>query len=187
MALKADNKIYLSWDDVNDAVDDLCNKIRHDQPNLDSVHGIARGGLIPAVLISHKLGLPYTDVILPNTLVVDDICDSGVTLEKAPGVWTAVLHYKPHTSCFQPSIWADIHEGDEWLIYPWETKDSKPIQDYLKPGAKEWRDKADKFYKSEDEFPHLADGNYIGGLTMPKENTNMVGKKMEEYKFNKYR
>ena len=148
MALKADNKIFLSWDDVNDAVDDICNKIRHDQPNLDSVHGIARGGLIPAVLISHKLGLPWTDVILPNTLVVDDICDSGVTLEKAPGVWTAVLHYKPHTSCFQPNIWADIHEGDEWLIYPWETKDSKPIQDYLADGAKEWRDKADEYYKS---------------------------------------
>ena len=81
MALKADNKIYLSWDDVNDAVDDLCTKIRFDQVNIDSVHGIARGGLIPAVLISHKLDLPYTDVILPNTLVVDDIClDSSITL-----------------------------------------------------------------------------------------------------------
>ena len=120
MALKTDNKIFLSWDDVNDAVDDICNKIRHDQPNIDSVHGIARGGLIPAVLISHKLGLP----------------------------WTAVLHYKPHTSCFQPNIWSEIHEGDEWVIYPWETKDSKPIQDYLANGAKEWRDKADEYYKS---------------------------------------
>ena len=29
-------------------------------------------------------------------------------------------------------MWADIHEGDEWLIYPWEKKDSDPIQDYLK-------------------------------------------------------
>ena len=136
MALKTDNKIYLSWDDIEKSVNDLCNKIRFDQLNIDSVTGIARGGLIPAVLISHKLGLPYTDVILPNTLVVDDICDSGVTLEKAPGVWTAVLHYKPHTSCFQPNMWADIHEGDEWLIYPWETKDSDPIQDYLKKGRK---------------------------------------------------
>ena len=82
-------------------------------------------------------------------------------------------------------MWADIHEGDEWLIYPWETKDSKPIQDYLANGAKERRDELEEFYKSEDEFPHLADGNYIGGLTMPKENTNMVGKKMKEFKFNK--
>jgi len=148
MALKTDNKIFLSWDDVNDAVDDICNKIRHDQPNIDSVHGIARGGLIPAVLISHKLGLPYSDVVLPNTLVVDDICDSGVTLEKAPGVWTAVLHYKPHTSCFQPNIWSEIHEGDEWILYPWEMSDSKPIQDYLVDGAKERRDKLDEYYKS---------------------------------------
>ncbi|MDB4414483.1 hypothetical protein N9034_00185 [bacterium] len=148
MALKADNKIYLCWDDINILVDILINKIRHDQPNIDSVHGIPRGGLIPAVLISHKLGLPYVNVIGPNTLVVDDICDSGVTLEKAPGVWTAVLHYKPHTSSFQPSMWANIHEGDEWVIYPWETKDSKPIQDYLADGAKEYRDKCDEYYKS---------------------------------------
>ena len=42
-----------------------------------------------------------------NTLVVDDICDTGVTLEKGPGVYTAVLHYKPHTSCFQPTIWSE--------------------------------------------------------------------------------
>ena len=132
MALKTDNKIYLSWDDVEKSVNDLCNKIRFDQLNIDSVTGIARGGLIPAVLISHKLGLPYTDVILPNTLVVDDICDSGVTLEKAPGVWTAVLHYKPHTSCLEPTMYAFVHEGDEWIIYPWERDDSETIQDYLK-------------------------------------------------------
>jgi len=193
MALKTDNKIFLSWDDVNDAVDDICNKIRHDQPNIDSVHGIARGGLIPAVLISHKLGLPYTDVVLPNTLVVDDICDSGVTLEKAPGVWTAVLHYKPHTSCFQPNMWADIHEGDEWLIYPWENKDSKPIQDYLTDGVKEQKNKADKFNeKVEDyfqskeflEFAEREDNSVvwseedsklhtIGGLTNDKEKSFM--------------
>ena len=180
MALKADNKIYLSWDDVNDAVDDLCTKIRFDQVNIDSVHGIARGGLIPAVLISHKLDLPYTDVILPNTLVVDDICDSGVTLEKAPGVWTAVLHYKPHTSCFQPSMWSDIHEGDEWLIYPWETKDSKPIQDYLA------NEEEENFLESEEflEFAEREDNSVewseedsklhtIGGLTNDKEGSFM--------------
>jgi hypothetical protein len=131
MALKADNKIYLCWDDINILVDDLCNKIQLDQPNIDSVHGIQRGGLIPAVLISHKLGLRYTNVINPNTLVVDDIADTGATLEEYPFVFSAVLHYKPHTSSFQPTLWSEIHEGDEWIIYPWEAKDSKPIQGYL--------------------------------------------------------
>ena len=184
MALKTDNKIFLSWDDVENSVDDLCNKIRHDQPNIDSVHGIARGGLIPAVLISHKLGLPYTDVILPNTLVVDDICDSGVTLEKAPGVYTAVLHYKPHTSCFQPSMWADIHEGDEWVIYPWEAKDSEPIQDYLKSDEFNECSRENHLQKLTDqaqdldlgydkELDHLKDGHYIAGMTNDKEGSFM--------------
>jgi hypoxanthine phosphoribosyltransferase len=129
--LKVDNKIYLSWDDLNSLVDELCEKIPFETPLVDSVCGIARGGLIPAVMVSHKMGLPYTDVIGKNTLVIDDIADTGLTLEKAPGVYTAVLHYKPHTSCFKPNVWAQEHTSDEWVIYPWEKKDSAQIQDYL--------------------------------------------------------
>jgi hypoxanthine phosphoribosyltransferase len=132
MALKVDNKIYLSWDDVSDLVNTLCEKIITEQPNIDSVFGLKRGGLIPAVMVSHKLSLPWSDVMLPNTLVIDDICDTGVTLKNTIGCYTAVLHYKPHTSCYKPNIYAQIHEGDEWLIYPWEKQDSEPIQDYLK-------------------------------------------------------
>jgi hypoxanthine phosphoribosyltransferase len=128
--LKIDNKIYLSWDDVQGLVDKLCEKIITELPNIDSIYGIKRGGLIPAVMISHKLGLPWSDVMLPNTLVIDDIADTGVTLKNAAGAYTAVLYYKPHTSCHIPNLWASIHEGDDWIIYPWERKDSQPIQDY---------------------------------------------------------
>lgn len=130
--LKIENKIYLSWDDVNDLVNTLCEKIITEQPNIDSVFGLKRGGLIPAVMVSHKLGLPWSDVMYPNTLVIDDICDTGVTLKNTVGIYTAVLHHKPHTSCYKPNIYAQIHEGDEWIIYPWEKKDSEPIQDYLR-------------------------------------------------------
>jgi hypoxanthine phosphoribosyltransferase len=132
MALKVGNKIYLSWDDTINLVDKLCEKIITEQPNIDSVFGLKRGGLIPAVMVSHKLGLPWSDVMLPNTLVIDDICDTGLTLKNSIGCNTAVLHYKPHTSCFRPNIYAIIHEGNEWIIYPWERKDSETIQDYLK-------------------------------------------------------
>ena len=180
MALKADNKIFFSWDDIDVLVDILTNKILHDQPNIDSVHGIARGGLIPAVLISHKLGLPYIGAVGPNTLVVDDICDTGVTLEKGPGVYTAVLHYKPHTSCFQPTMWSEIHEGDEWLIYPWETKDSDPIQDYLKSDEfLEFAEREDNSVVFPEEDCKL---HTIGGLTNDKEGSFMkfVNKQKDE-------
>jgi hypoxanthine phosphoribosyltransferase len=128
--LKIDNKIFLSWDDVNTLVDELCIQIVKSFPDIKFVTGLPRGGLIPAVMVSHKLGIPYSDKITPDTLVIDDICDSGETLDKCVGTSTAVLHYKPHTSCYTPDICAITHEGDEWILYPWERSDSKTIQDY---------------------------------------------------------
>ena len=169
--LRIDNKLILSWGDIVDLVDKLCKEIPLELPLVDSVHGIARGGLTPAVMISHKLNLPYVNVIGKNTLVVDDIADSGVTLEKSPGVYTAVLHYKPHTSCFKPSIWANLHEGDEWVLYPWETKDSDPIQDYLKTDEfLEFAEREDNsvVWSEEDSKLHT-----IGGLTNDKEGSFM--------------
>ena len=126
------NKIILSWDDINALVDILCTRIQDEFLPIDSVHGLARGGLVPAVMVSHKLNLPYSNTITPTTLVIDDICDSGVTLKDGPGVYTAVLYQKSHTSCFTPNIWAELHLGDEWLLFPWERQDSEPLQDYLK-------------------------------------------------------
>jgi len=133
MALKIANKIYLSWDDIDDLVNKLCLQIQDSKLSINSVMGIKRGGLIPAVMVSHRLNIPYVESINANTLVIDDICDTGETLKAlVQGVPTAVLHYKPHTSVFTPSIFAEVHKGDEWLIYPWERRDSEAIQDYLK-------------------------------------------------------
>ena len=133
--LKIDNKIYLNWDDVSNLVEVLCEKITK-IPNLTHVTGLARGGLIPAVLVSHKLNLKYTsesslkDLPSSNILIIDDICDRGETLKNYKGALSAVLHYKPNTSSVVPTIYAQEHMGNEWVIYPWERKDSKLIQDY---------------------------------------------------------
>ena len=127
--LKVKDKLYLSWNDIERSVDELCIKIQESLLPINSIHGLARGGYIPAVLISHKLNIPYSTTVLRDTLVIDDICDSGKTLEKAPGLYHAVLHYKPHTSSFVPTLWAK-EMGDEWIVYPWERSDSKAIQDY---------------------------------------------------------
>ena len=127
--LKLKDKLYLSWNDIERSIDELCIKIQESLLPINSVHGLARGGYIPAVMISHKLNIPYSTTILRDTLVIDDICDSGETLDKSPGLYHAVLHYKPHTSCVAPTIWAK-EMGDEWIVYPWERDDSRTIQDY---------------------------------------------------------
>lgn len=130
MALKIGNKMYLSWDDINVLVEDLCDTIASSGAEITSIAGIKRGGLIPAVMISHKLNIPYVDRINKDTLVVDDICDTGETLKRSIAMYTATLHYKP-TAGFTPDFYAK-EVGTEWIVYPWERKDSDAVQDYLK-------------------------------------------------------
>ena len=79
------------------------------------------------IILIYKL--KYTDLIYPNTLVVDDICDSGETLKKVPGVYTATLHYKK-SAIVKPTLYAKLIETeDNWVIYPWERYDSAPVRD----------------------------------------------------------
>ena len=137
-------KIILTWKDVEDLVNNLCIQIidKYDG-KIKYVGGIDRGGLIPAVMISHALDIEYIpNQIWPRhplrTLIVDDICDSGETLKRVNhlfkkhyGQWwpTAVLYNKPGAVA-QPDMYAKIHRTDEWIVFPWETIDSETIQDY---------------------------------------------------------
>lgn len=120
-------KRYISWEEVEELVDILHQNIIESGIEFDCVYGLVRGGLIPAVMLSHKMGVPYD--YFGKVLIIDDICDSGATLDRLDEM-TAVLHYKPHTSIVKPYFYACKFESDDWIVYPWEEKDSKPIQDY---------------------------------------------------------
>ncbi len=159
------SKVYLEWSEIHECVNILCSKIVNDYPNIDSVMGLPRGGMIPAVLISHQLGIPYTIHPGKNTLVVDDINDTGETLSKAPGAYWAVLHHKP-TSKFKHAFYAK-EVNDQWIVYPWEREDSEPIQDYFK--SDEWLEFAERednsvVWPEEDCKLHT-----VGGLSNDKE------------------
>lgn len=130
MSLKIGNKVFVYWDDISVLVDELCNTITSSGVQIKSITGIERGGLIPAVMISHKLNIPYVNKINKDTLVIDDICDSGETLKNTVAGYTATLHYKK-TASFTPDFYSK-EVGDEWIVYPWERTDSETIQDYLK-------------------------------------------------------
>lgn len=130
MSLKIGNKVFVYWDDISVLVDELCNTITSSGVQIKSITGIERGGLIPAVMISHKLNIPYVNKINKDTLVVDDICDSGETLKNTVAGYTATLHYKK-TASFTPDFYSK-EVGEEWIVYPWERNDSDTIQDYLK-------------------------------------------------------
>ena len=130
------NKLYLTWEDIENQVTNLAEQISKSQENIIAIYGLPRGGLIPAVMLSHRLGLPLVSKPTKGTLIVDDICDSGETFiklsRKYPTNYLACLHLKPHTSNFIPDIYAETFNSNDWISYPWERKDEDPIADYLK-------------------------------------------------------
>ena len=129
-------KTFVSWDELENLVDELCDKIP--KGVYEGIYAIPRGGLIIGVMMSHKLGLPLIDRLESyygkKFLIVDDIADTGGTLEKMKAevyknTHTATIHYHKQSSV-EPSYWVE-EKGDKWIVYPWERDDSNEIQDYL--------------------------------------------------------
>jgi len=128
-------KLFLTWEDIENDINTLCIKLK--DRKFQFITGLPRGGLIPAVLVSHKLDITYKSLNLSKAitegkyLLIDDIADSGETLidKKYEGYVKATLHYKKH-SLIKPDYYAREIPNDIWLVYPWENEKSKTIQDY---------------------------------------------------------
>ena len=135
-------KVFMSWKWVDDQIDELAKRLK--DKKLRYISGIPRGGLIPAIILSHKLGVTYIpfdeakkygrhDLSFKNEeiLLVDDICDSGVTMKDyAPRFITATLCMR-YISETIPEYYGEKIEDDRWLVFPWERNDSNTKQDYL--------------------------------------------------------
>jgi hypoxanthine phosphoribosyltransferase len=128
-------KVYLTWNDINNLVDKLANEVSQAPVPPRYITGLPRGGLIPAVMLSHKLDIPFVNISLirslPRTevLIVDDIADSGETLLPYKIYQTAVLHYKMRSEHI-PTYYVEETPDEAWIVYPWEREDSETIQDY---------------------------------------------------------
>lgn len=142
-----------SYEEIHNACHDFTIAIEHVIPNIKAVVGISRGGLHPAMILSHMLSKPLVVVeysskegkgddknhtndlptITPEqgpVLVVDDICDSGHTLNEIVyhftkqnvKTYTAVLYYKTHNQqVMAPDMkWRTIPANSGWVVFPWE-------------------------------------------------------------------
>lgn len=116
-------KKFYTWEEFENDCNKLAGFIKKSSKKFDSLYGIPRGGLILAVRLSHKLGIP---VIMHNanigekTLIVDDIADSGDTMVEFLGkkkYVTATLFYNP-ASKHAPVYFCKEKTG--WVIFPWE-------------------------------------------------------------------
>jgi hypoxanthine phosphoribosyltransferase len=129
------NKRFITWDYIETAMDNIASQVESSGLDIKYIFGMPRGGLIPAVMLSHKLNIPLfrPGMVLNNkVLIVDDICDSGGTLQKYNVITTATIHTKEKASV-QPTFHYEVVDKD-WIVYPWERADSKTIQDYATKG-----------------------------------------------------
>jgi hypoxanthine phosphoribosyltransferase len=145
----------LTWPDYGTGIRDLARQIADDGFKPDVILGIARGGLIPTGSLGYALSIKntylinveyYTDiderldvpVILPpylefvdlehsNILVVDDVADTGHTLQKVyefiagnvKSTRAAVLYEKPQSLIRCEYVWK---RTDRWINFPWSSE-----------------------------------------------------------------
>jgi uncharacterized protein len=151
------NTVELTWGDFEFDCNAMIFDIKRGNKTYDHIVGIGRGGLVPAVICSHKLGVPLfpinwqtrdgtNDAFIvaifganallndwSSILIVDDINDSGRTMQEVSNEFKKVL--KPSdrpvnieiatvyqkSSTVQASDYIGRMVGiDEWIVFPWE-------------------------------------------------------------------
>lgn len=99
------DKWICNWEDIDDMVHQLHRSMVRKKYKPDFIVGISRGGLVPAIMLSHIFKVPMLPVVWAtrdfidmdrervkqvqklvrkqekNVLIVDDICDTGATFE----------------------------------------------------------------------------------------------------------
>ena len=114
---------YFSWREFDQSVDYIANQCK--EMKLTGIYGVPRGGLCLAVALSHKLNLKLIEKPLKNSLIVDDVYETGITLsnfKNIEGVNFFVLVSKK-----KPIWWnsVDLSFKEEWIVFPWENRENE--------------------------------------------------------------
>ena len=114
---------YFTWSEFDKSVDYIANQCK--EMKLTGIYGVPRGGLCLAVALSHKLNLKLIEKPLKNSLIVDDVYETGITLsnfKNIEGVNFFVLVSKK-----KPIWWnsVDLSFKEEWIVFPWENIKNK--------------------------------------------------------------
>jgi xanthine phosphoribosyltransferase len=124
--------MVITFDMLNGEIDRICKRIVKSRWQPDYIVGLSRGGLVPGVMISHWLNVPFKplevslrdggycksskffageafgyneDKLKKNILIVDDINDTGQTFNWIMRDWSATcgVQYDKTQKC----IWND--------------------------------------------------------------------------------
>jgi hypothetical protein len=150
--------LHETWETMERKSLHLAELIRESGQTFDALVTLPRGGYFPALVVARMLGFGAPDMLqacigsyeddkdrrgafqrgqMPrpedirgkHLLVIDDVCDTGHTLEYvceflqkagAASVKSGTIHYKPGRSQtpFKPDWF--VEQTEKWIVYPWE-------------------------------------------------------------------
>lgn len=150
-----DKFLTLEWTDIDEVMLKLAEQVMNSGIRFNVIVGVLRGGWIPARVLADLLNVSeigalevkfykgieerrerpvitqplILDVRDKNVLVVDDVCDTGKSLQMAVNalslhgpktIRTAVIYTKPW-STIEPDFY--YGRSSKWIIFPWETRE----------------------------------------------------------------
>ena len=134
------NKRYIEWSDIDYRCQEILKNCGYNNKEYELVVGIARGGMVPATLLSYGLDVPMralyvstfsngerkgindatdaeTKKLLKNykVLIVDDIYDTGQTAE--------YIEKEYPNADFIPLFDKRLEDPENkyWYVFPWDT------------------------------------------------------------------
>ena len=109
---------YFSWSEFDKSVEHIANKCRFLE--FSGIYGVPRGGLCLAVALSHKLKINLISEPIKNSLIVDDVYETGITLDTFKDIEGAMFFVL--FSKINPIWWNTVHisKKSEWIVFPWE-------------------------------------------------------------------
>ena len=117
---------YFTWSEFDKSVNYIAERCKFWK--LSGIYGVPRGGLCLAVALSHKLNVQIIERPLKNSLIVDDVFETGLTLNNFKNIEGAnffVLFSKK-----EPIWWntVNLSQKKEWVVFPWENKEKAIIE-----------------------------------------------------------
>lgn len=118
-------KIDLSWNEVLIRAKGICEHIVEVRPDETlRIYGIPRGGIYPALMVVGILDMPTVLVEDPSeaTVFVEDIIDSGTTLDKYHKLFPKTPFY-----ALVDKLSTDADWMGSWVSFPWERMGQEDI------------------------------------------------------------
>ena len=109
---------YFTWTDFDKSVLHIANKCK--SLEFSGIYGVPRGGLCLAVALSHQLKVNLISKPRKNSLIIDDVYETGITLNTFKDIEGAMFFVL--FSKIKPTWWNTVFitKKNEWIVFPWE-------------------------------------------------------------------